>query len=76
MPKTPYVKPVGEAGSGRVLICGELPGKGELTTHLEDHAVSLDTAVRLFGTVVVSQYVDGLDWVDWETIRQSNNEPQ
>jgi hypothetical protein len=76
MTTTPFVKPVGEAGSGEVLVCQEFSMGMDFGRRVRNRIMSLDDAVELLGPTVVGRFIEDLDWHNWETIRQSNKEPR
>lgn len=64
MPTTPYVKPIGEAGSGEVLVSQEFTMGKEFGMKVRNRVMLLDDAVDLLGPAVVGQFIDNLNWED------------
>jgi hypothetical protein len=76
MPTTAYVKPIGGEGAGEVLVSQDIPMGRDFGYQTKFNRVSLDEAVTLLGSKVVERFIDDLDWVDWDDIREQNKEPQ
>lgn len=75
MPTTPYVEPIGEAGSGEVLVSREFSLGKEFGKRVRNQVMTLNEAVALLGPAVVSRFIDNLDWADWDDLRELNKEP-